>query len=265
MARGGAPAGRGGGGAGARVRAAGARAAAVTPRSLPLARRGSAAGARRAGGEGGDKSWGELADEAGAVGRSLLGKLVGQARGAGERALEAGGKAREALDRKSRKSEPAEAAGPGAEIDRFFEETGLPWPARKVLGGLTKNLLGTFAEQMREQAQGAAEVREAAVRAVEASEEVRRALGGPARVGEVPLSQSSQSTTINGRQVQQVSLLLPVYGPGGVAAQAAVMARTGAADESRMQVRVTLPSGQVLDLADVGGGGDVIDIDAIDV
>jgi hypothetical protein len=31
-----------------------------------------------------------------------------------------------------------------------------------------------------------------------------------------------------------------------------------------MQVRVTLPSGQVLDL-DVGGGGDVIDIDAIDV
>jgi len=169
------------------------------------------------------------------------------------------------LDRKSRKSEPAEAAGPGAEIDRFFEETGLPWPARKVLGGLTKNLLGTFAEQMREQAQGAAEVREAAVRAVEASEEVRRALGGPARVGEVPLSQSSQSTTINGRQVQQVSLLLPVYGPGGVAAQAAVMARTGAADESRMQVRVTLPSGQVLDLADVGGGGDVIDIDAIDV
>ena len=134
-----------------------------------------------------------------------------------------------------------------------------------MLGGLTKNLLGTFAEQMREQAQGAAEVREAAVRAVETSEEVRRALGGPARVGEVPLSQSSQSTTVNGRQVQQVSLLLPVYGPGGgVAAQAAVMARTGAADESRMQVRVTLPSGQVLDL-DVGGGGDVIDIDAIDV
>ena len=215
---------------------------------------------------GGDKSWGELAEEAGAVGRGLLGKLAGQARGVGERALEAGGKARESLDRRSSKSKQAEAAGPGAEIDRFFEESGLPWPARKVLGGLTKNLLGTFAEQMREQAQGAAEVREAAVRAVEASEEVRRALGGPARVGDVPLSQSSQSTSMNGRQVQQVSLILPVFGPGGgVAAQAAVMARTGAGDESQMQVRVTLPSGQVLDLADVGGGDDVIDISFDDI
>jgi len=65
---------------------------------------------------------------------------------------------------------------------------------------------------------------------------------------------------------QQVSLILPVFGPGGgVAAQAAVMARTGAGDESQMQVRVTLPSGQVLDLADVGGGDDVIDISFDDI
>ena len=59
--------------------------------------------------------------------------------------------------------------------------------------------------------------------------------------------------------------MLPVYGPGGAAARATVLALSGAAEESQLQVRVTLPSGQVLDLDDEVGGGDVIDIDAVDV
>ena len=118
---------------------------------------------------------------------------------------------------------------------------------------------------MREQAQSATEVGEAAARAVETSEQVRRALGGPVQVGDAPISQSSQAMNINGRQAQQVSLVLPVYGPGGAAARASVLALTGASQESQLQVRVTLPSGQVLDLADEVGGGDVIDIDAVDV
>ena len=161
---------------------------------------------------------------------------------------------RPAADEDSPALKPGPAIGDKEETDEWLADLDLQWSQQSAW-------LGFF----REQTELRRLVREAAARAVETSEEVRRALGGPARVGEVPLSQSSQSTTVNGRQVQQVSLLLPVYGPGGgVAAQAAVMARTGAADESRMQVRVTLPSGQVLDL-DVGGGGDVIDIDAIDV
>ena len=249
------------GGVGARGRA-GARRAAPGRQGRAL---GGVRGARCArwggglgGGGGGDKSWRELGEEAAAVGKGLLGKLTGTAR-------EAGGKAREALDRRRGADSVTEAAGPGAEIDRFFEESGLPWPARKVLGGLTKSLLGSFAEQMREQAQSAAEVREAAARAVETNEEVRRAMGGPVRVGDAPISQSSQSMNVNGRQAQQVSLVLPVYGPGGAAARAAVMALSGAAEKSRLQVRVTLPSGQVLDLTDEVGGGDVIDIDAVDV
>ena len=123
----------------------------------------------------------------------------------------------------------------------------------RAVGGLLRGALGMIEGQLaaaQEQAEG---VQSRAAAVIEGSARLRERLGGPVRVLE-PMAQSSMTSIINGRSTRTITLLLPVVGADGRAAQAQVDYAEGAGADG-LQVVVQLPSGETLDLSGGGGGG----------
>lgn len=77
---------------------------------------------------------------------------------------------------------------------------------------------------------------------------MRSALGGSVQVMPA-VSQSSSSSSINGRSSQTVTLIVPVVGANGRTAQAQVRAVEAAGSgRPQLSVSVRLPNGQTVDL-----------------
>lgn len=121
----------------------------------------------------------------------------------------------------------------------------------KAVGGVLRSAVGALGEQLREAAERAQDVQDQASRLIESSSKVRAALGGSIRVG-APVSQSSSSSSINGRSSQTVTLIVPVVGANGRTAQAQVRAvEGGGSGRPQLSVSVRLPNGQTVDLDDI--------------
>lgn len=78
--------------------------------------------------------------------------------------------------------------------------------AGRVLGGLVGAAVKNLGEQMEQQARAARGVYEDAAAAIRASPEVSARMGGAVTVGPA-MSQSSSSSSVNGRVTKQVALV----------------------------------------------------------
>ena len=112
----------------------------------------------------------------------------------------------------------------------------------------------------------AADARAAAAAAIEGSDRVRAALGGDVRVL-APVAQSSAACSVDGASRTRVSLLLPVAGAGGGAAQARVEYVVGgeAGAAPQLVVEVALRNGSTIRLGGPGRGQRVIPVKWRDV
>ena len=115
-------------------------------------------------------------------------------------ALEAVTKPRAPLDRRA--PPPPPPRGPASPLAPLFGE-GL---VGRALGGLVGAAVKSLGEQMEQQARAARGVYEDAAAAIRACPEVATRMGGDVSVGPA-MSQSSSSSSVNGRVTKQVVLV----------------------------------------------------------
>ena len=106
------------------------------------------------------------------------------------------------------------------------------------MGGLVNQAVKGLAKEMQKTAAETRSVAETAALHIQQSERIRQRLGavtvGPA------MSQSSATSSINGRVSKTISLLLPVYGAGGLpVAQAQVTQVEGAGQVDSCRIAVS--------------------------
>mmetsp|Transcript_27085 Transcript_27085/g.48278 ORF Transcript_27085/g.48278 Transcript_27085/m.48278 type:complete len:295 (-) Transcript_27085:170-1054(-) len=188
-----------------------------------------------------DKSWSEIAGEA-------AGALKSAAKKAGNSLQKALGQDEATkLERQRRKEHEEMQKAP--DLGQVFGGGLVGRMAGAMLGSALKGL----GEQMEKAGREAASIQNQARDAIEADRRVVEALGGSVQVGG-PISQSSMSSSINGRTTKQVSLILPVMGQRGVA-QAQVEASEGEEGISQLKIQVRLPSGETVSVDGSGGVG----------
>jgi hypothetical protein len=115
---------------------------------------------------------------------------------------------------------------------KWFWVAHLPRPAEDAFGGglvgglmgravgsMLRSAMGALGEQLREAQEQVADVQDRAASAIQASSRLRQRMGGEVRVGPA-MSQSSSTSIINGQMSRNVTLIMPVVGPGGKTAQA---------------------------------------------
>jgi hypothetical protein len=226
--------------------------------------------------DGGDKSWGEIAEEAVTVAKDVASK-VGQGVGALFKAVAGatGSNSSAALTPERRAQEEQErrvrAQQKEAEqsLSKMLGGGLLGRVASGVLSSAARSLASTLEAQQRE----AADVRGAAEAALKASPDLAARLGGAEFEVGPTLSQSSSSVSINGIAEKRVALVVPLVDgrTGRVLATARVDARVppgsggrgGGADDGGsggtrvldaipLDMTVTLPTGEAFK---VGGGG----------
>jgi len=108
----------------------------------------------------------------------------------------------------------------------------------RALGGLAAGAIRSLGQQMEAAQRQTQGVYEDAAAAIRASREVADKMGGPCSVGP-PLSQSTSSSSVNGRVTKRVVLVLPVTGAGGRVAQAQVVSTEAAGGVSSCEITVS--------------------------
>ncbi|KAI8469470.1 MAG: hypothetical protein J3K34DRAFT_393961 [Monoraphidium minutum] len=225
------------------VRAPRRTASTAPPLALAPRRRARAVAAYATGGRGDEKSWGEIAADAAGVAKSVLGKVASGA----SAALKAISKPRGGPPGGHRPPPPPPQ--PPALLSPFGD--GL---LGRAAGGLLAAAAAGVARQMERQAAAARGVYEDAAAAVRSSPEVAAALGGAVSVGPAA-SQSSASSSVNGRVTKRVAMVLPVSGAGGRVAQAHVVSSEAPGAPASTEITVVLPSGESIRVPLGGGGG----------
>ncbi|GAB4821872.1 hypothetical protein N2152v2_008918 [Parachlorella kessleri] len=198
----------------------------------------------------GDKSWGDIAEEAKEVAKDFARKVGSGISGAIAKVLPS------EEERAIKHSEQEERArrelyrGPGVEGGIFSGLLG------RAVGRMLQGALGAVGEQLRQAAEQVADVQSRAVAMIESDPRVRDRLGGSVQCL-APMSQSSMTQSINGRVSRVVTLVLPVVGAGGRAAAQAEVRWVENADAAGEQLSVTvrLPSGEVVRVDGGGRGG----------
>ncbi|PSC71395.1 hypothetical protein C2E20_5367 [Micractinium conductrix] len=191
---------------------------------------------------GGDKSWSEIAAEAAELGKDLV-KKVGNSVTKAVAAIVPSEKQEERPSQRERERgrqdvyRPEDAFGGGL-VGGLIS---------KAVGGMLRSAVSALGEQMRQAAEQAADVQDRAARIIEGSAKLRSRLGGDVRVLP-PVSQSSMSSSVNGRMTKTVTLLMPVVGAGGQTAQAQVQFAEGEGASGGLTVAVRLPNGEVVQL-----------------
>ncbi|KAG2495571.1 hypothetical protein HYH03_006171 [Edaphochlamys debaryana] len=196
-----------------------------------------------------DKSWGEIAQEAGQVAKSVFNKI----KDAATSILPVPA----AKDEKPvpRPRDPDMSLGPS---------TGgglLPNLLGRAVGGLLSSAVSSLAKQVEAAARESAGAYEEAAQRIQSSAKLQDRLG-TVTVGPL-MSQSSSSSNINGVVTKQVMLLMPVAGSRGVSGQAQVSVVEGRQGR-RMTIVVRTADGGVITLDDDGPGsarGAVIDVE----
>lgn len=122
-----------------------------------------------------------------------------------------------------------------------------PFPIR-AMGGMVGSVLGNamseFAEAAAEQGQISDKYYQQAVRVLQNDPSVRSILGTPVQVGPIS-SQSSSTTSINGKSMKQLSLGFVVTGTTGVTAQAQLAVQSN--QSPTLQLR--LNTGQIMSVS----------------
>ena len=235
---------------------------------------------RGGGGDGDDKSWGDIADDSAKVAKTFVKKLgvgaldavaglIKKTTGSSSPAPPSPSK-RQQAQRAQRPSDSGTYGGSsGWGVARDDDDRRPPvgvGPLASPLGGLLGGLLGQVAkaglEGLASAGRDASALRADALAALSADPTVSRAFGG--RVVALPgaASQSASTAIINGVRTRVVTVSFGVTGPAG-SGVAEASAREGAAGRS-LRVRVRTPRGGVLDVTGGGGGGGgdgVIDVD----
>eukprot|EP00793_Prasinoderma_coloniale_P000168 PRCOL_00005677-RA len=133
-----------------------------------------------------------------------------------------------------------------AQIDKVSEELFGGGLMGKLAGGLFKSAFNTLSEAAAEATKGVKEAYDEAAFAVENSDAVRDALGAPVQCSP-PMQQSSSSSNINGVQTQNVGLGFVAQGARGQAQVRAIYTTAGDGSEPKLDVKVVLPTGRVID------------------
>ncbi|KIZ04794.1 hypothetical protein MNEG_3161 [Monoraphidium neglectum] len=201
----------------------------------------------------GEKSWVEIASEAAGVAKSVFDKVKSGA----SAALQAVTKPKDAAAPSDRRQEQWGRA-PLQQQQQQQQSPLAPLFGDGLLGravgGLVASAVKGLGEQMERQAREAQGLYEDAAAAIRASPEVAARMGGAVTVGPA-ISQSSSSSSVNGRVTKRVSLILPVTGPGRSMAQAQVVSSEGPGTVSTTDIVVVLPGGDSIRVAGGRGGG----------
>ena len=227
---------------------------------------------RGGGGDGDEKSWSDIADDAAKVAKTFVKKLgVGALDAVAGLIKKPTGSASPPTpsqrQREQRAQRPPDAGtwggssgwGVARDDDRPPVNVG---PLASPLGGLLGGLLGQLAQGLASASRDANSLRADALAALSSDPSVSRAFGGRVVALPGPTSQSSSTASINGVRTRVVAVSFGVTGPAG-SGVAEASAREGAAGRS-LRVRVRTPRGAVLDVTGGGGGGGgdgVIDVD----
>jgi len=187
-----------------------------------------------------EKSWSEVAEEASHTAKSVFNKLVSSVKKI------AGQDEQSKLERQRRKEQEELSKPP--DLSGLFGGGLLGRAAGSMLGSAIK----AVGDQMAEAGRQAEGIRQRATSAIEASSAVREHLGSGVQVGP-PMSQSTMSSSINGRVSKTVSLIMPVVGSRGTA-QAIVEATESGDSVSDMNIQVRMPSGAIVNVRDTGDG-----------
>uniref|UniRef100_A0A061REU6 Uncharacterized protein n=1 Tax=Tetraselmis sp. GSL018 TaxID=582737 RepID=A0A061REU6_9CHLO len=171
-----------------------------------------------------EKTWGEVAEEAASGLKAVVDKTVSVVK----RAI---GQDEASKVEKRDRRETEELSRP-PDFGSFFGGGLLGRAAGSVLGSAVR----AMGEQMAEVSRQSEGVQRRAAMAIQSSREVSDRLGGAVEVG-TPVSQSSMSSSINGRVSKKVTLVLPVSGPRGLA-QAQVESIEGGDDPNGLQIWV---------------------------
>lgn len=123
----------------------------------------------------------------------------------------------------------------------------------RAVQGVLGSVMRTASEQLARSARESQTIYEHASSSIRNSSVLASKMGGPVSVGP-PLSQSMSSSNINGVVTKRVTLMAPVYGPGGAAATAHISSVEG---QSHTQITITvrLATGQTVLIGDEGGKG----------
>ncbi|KAL4458532.1 hypothetical protein ABPG75_013397 [Micractinium tetrahymenae] len=207
--------------------------------------------------KGGDKSWSGIAAEAAELGKDLV-KKVGSSVS----------KAVEAIMPSTREEERPTRREPRRGREDVYSPEDLGFGGGLVggllgraVGGMLRSAVGAMGEQLRQAAEQVADVQDRAARVIENNSRIRDKLGGPVRVLP-PVSQSSMTQSINGKASRTITLLLPVVGPSGAAAQAQVQYVEGGAATQELNVSVRLPNGELVRLDGAStAAGQTIDVE----
>lgn len=198
----------------------------------------------------GDKSWGEIAADAADVAKSVFSKIKDTASSILTPAPTT--KPTEEASSSSASRKPAPRQTP----DDLGLSTGggglLPNLVGRAMGGLISGALSSLTKQLQEAAKEQQGVYEEAAERIRTSAKLRTRLGN-VTVGPL-MSQSSSSSSINGRVTKQIVLLMPVYGAGGDGGTAQVAVTEGPQGRS-MQISVRTSDGAVVVVDDGGSGG----------
>lgn len=194
--------------------------------------------------KGGDKSWSDIAAEAAELGKDLVKKVGSSVSKAVESIIPSEEKAPEPPTRQRERQRGGDVFRPE---DLGFGGGLVGGLLGKAVGGLLRSALGGLGEQLRQAAEQVADVQDRAARLIEGNSKLRGKLGGSVQVMP-PISQSSMSSSINGKMAKTVTLVMPVMGANGTNAQAQVQYQEGDGAADELTVVVRMPNGEVVKL-----------------
>lgn len=207
----------------------------------------------------GEKSWSEIGAEAAKLGVDLV-KKVGNTVGSAVEALVSTKKEERPIERREERRQRRDVYRPEQEAFGGGLVGGL---LGRAVGGMLRSAVGALGEQLREAQEQVADVQERAARVIQSNSKLQARMGGSVRVMPA-VSQSSMSSSINGRTSKTLTLVMPVVGAGGQAAQAQVQYVEGDRAGQELSISVRLPNGEVLDLdggSSLGAAGQTIDVE----
>ncbi|GMH33253.1 hypothetical protein BSKO_01087 [Bryopsis sp. KO-2023] len=194
-----------------------------------------------------DKGWGEIAEDAVNVAKSVVGKLVDT------------GKA--AVEKVTKKSEEGRVSRQREEDDTdIFKAPGGSGIMGGLIGGVLNMAMKSVTKQIRESQKMTQAAYSQAADRVMSSRKVSDSLGEV--TCQPPYSQSSATQSINGVVSKRTSLMFTAVGRGGTA-NVQADAVEGSTGIQELNVKVRLPNGKTVTLDDdddgFGGGGRTID------
>lgn len=195
-----------------------------------------------------DKSWGDIAEDAVNVAKSVVGKIVDT------------GKA--AVDSVTGSSEKSRVARRKEEDDTdIFRVPGGTGLMGGLIGGMMNMALKSMGKQIRESQKRTQEAYSQAADRVMNSRKITDSIGDV--TCQPPYSQSSATQSINGVVSKRTSLMFTAVGRGGTA-NVQADAVEGSSGIQELNVKVRLPNGKIVNLNDddddgFGGRGRTID------